>query len=50
MTNVNKDKLALEIIDLKFYCWNLKMSHWLFFSSQLLLLLVFTDTDFNLVY
>lgn len=44
-TNVNKDdELALVVINLKFYCWNLKMFHCLFFSRKLLLLLVFTDT------
>lgn len=43
-TNVGKDdELALVVINLKFYSWNLKMSHCLFFSRKLLLLLVFTD-------
>lgn len=47
---MNKDdELALVIINLKFYFWNLKTSHCLFFSSQLLLLLDFTNTDFNLI-
>lgn len=50
MTNVNKDdELALVIINLKFYFCTSKMSHCLFFSSQLLLLLEFTDTDINLI-
>lgn len=44
-TNVNKDdELVLVVINLKFYCWNLKESHCLFFSRKLLLLLVFTYT------
>lgn len=44
-TNVDKDdELALVVTNLKFYSWNLKMSHCLFFSRKLLLLLVFSDT------
>lgn len=43
-TNVDKDDdLALVVTNLKFYSWNLKVSHCLFFSRKLLLLLVFSD-------
>lgn len=44
-TNVDKDdELALVVTNLKFYSWNLKVSHCLFFSRKLLLLLVFSGT------